>query len=172
MLTINSLKMKKILSILFLSVMIYSCTNQHTGTAVVKNSDELSLNAKSLLQAYFDNDFSLWEELFSDDCEVYIITNDAMDKKATIEALKQERALFNSLSVLDDYSHTNYFNNGDIWTNHWFIVNATGKFTGETNTVRVHTDLKWENGKVVVFQVYRDPSVTIKEAAAMAEMSK
>ena len=164
--------MKKILSILFLSVMTYSCSNQQTGTAVVKNSDELSLNAKSLLQAYFDNDFSLWEELFSDDCEVYIITNDAMDKKATIEALKQERALFNSFSVLDDYSHTNYFNNGDIWTNHWFIVNATGKFTGETNTVRVHTDLKWENGKVVVFQVYRDTSVTIKEAAAMAEMSK
>ena len=164
--------MKKILSILFLSVMIYSCTNQQTGTAIVKNSDELSLNAKSLLQAYFDNDFSLWEELFSDDCEVYIITNDAMDKKATIEALKQERALFNSFSVLENYSHTNYFNNGNIWTNHWFIVNATGKFTGETNTVRVHTDLKWENGKVVVFQVYRDPSVTIKEAAAMAEMSK
>ena len=163
--------MKKILSILFLSVMIYSCTNQQTGTAVVKNSDELSLNAKSLLQAYFDNDFSLWEELFSEDCEVFI-TNDAMDKKATIEALKQERALFNSLSVLDDYSHTNYFNNGDIWTNHWFIVNATGKFTGETNTVRVHTDLKWENGKVVIFQVYRDPSVTMKEATAMAEMSE
>ena len=163
--------MKKILSILFLSVMIYSCSNQQTGTAVVKDSDELSLNAKSLLQAYFDNDFSLWEELFSEDCEVFI-TNNAMDKKATIEALKQERALFNSLSVLEDYSHTNYFNNGDIWTNHWFIVNATGKFTGETNTVRVHTDLKWENGKVVIFQVYRDPSVTIKEATAMAEMSK
>ena len=163
--------MKKILSILFLSVMIYSCSNQQTGTAVVKDSDELSLNAKSLLQAYFDNDFSLWEELFSEDCEVFI-TNDAMDKKATIEALKQERALFNSFSVLDDYSHTNYFNNGDIWTNHWFIVNATGKFTGETNTVRVHTDLKWENGKVVIFQVYRDPSVTIKEATAMAEMSE
>ena len=97
------------------------------------------------------------------------ITNNAMDKKATIEALKQERALFNSFSVLDDYSHTNCFNNGDIWTNHWFIVNATGKFTGETNTVRVHADLKWENGKVVIFQVYRDPSVTMKEATAMAE---
>ena len=163
--------MKKILSILLVSVMIFSCSNQLTGTAVVKDSDELSLNAKSLLQAYFDNDFSLWEELFSENCEVFI-TNSAMDKKATIEALKQERALFNSFSVLDDYSHTNYFNNGDIWTNHWFIVNATGKFTGETNTVRVHTDLKWENGKVVIFQVYRDPSVTMKEATAMAEMSK
>ena len=164
--------MKKILSILFLSVMIYSCSNQQTWTAVVKDSDELSLIANCLLKAYFDNDFSLWEELFSDDCNVFIITDNAMDKKATIDALKKERALFNSLSVLDDYSHTNYFNNWDIWSNHWFIVNATGKFTGETNTVRVHTDLKWENGKVVVFQVYRDPSVTIKEATAMAEMSK
>ena len=163
--------MKKILSILFLSVMIYSCSNQQTGTAVVKDSDELSLNAKSLLKAYIDNDFSLWEELFSEDCEVFI-TNNAMDKKATIEALKQERALFSSFSISDDYSHSNYFKNGSIWTNHWFIVNATGKFTGETNTVRVHTDLKWENGKVVIFQVYRDPSVTIKEATAMAEMSK
>lgn len=164
--------MKKIISILFLSIMIFSCSNQKPqGTAVVKNSDELSLNAKSLLKAYIDNDFTLWEELFSDDCEVFI-TNNAMDKKATIEALKQERGLFSSFSISENYSHSNYFNNGNIWTNHWFTVNATGKFTGETNTVRVHTDLKWENGKVVIFQVYRDPSVTIKEATAMAEMSK
>ena len=164
--------MKKILSILFLSVITFSCSNQNPqGTAVVKDSDELSLNSKSLLKAYIDNDFSLWEELFSDDCEVFI-TNDALDKKATIEALKQERSLFSSFSVLESYSHTNYFNNGNIWTNHWFIVNATGKFTGETNTVRVHTDLKWENGKVVIFQAYNDPSVTMKEATAMSEMSK
>ena len=164
--------MKKILSIFLLSVMTFSCSNQNPqGTAVVKDSDELSLNAKSLLKAYIDNDFSLWEELFSDDCEV-LINNNALDKKSAIEGFKQERTLFNSLSISEDYSHTNYFNNGNIWTNHWFIVNATGKFTGETNTVRVHTDLKWENGKVVIFQVYRDPSVTMKEATAMAEMSK
>ena len=165
--------MKKILSILFFSAIAFSCSNQKPqGTAVVKDNDELSLNSKSLLKAYLDNDFSLWEELFSDDCEVFIISNDALDKKATIEALKQERSLFNSFSLLENYSQTNYFNNGDMWTNHWFIVNATGKFTGETSTIRVHTDLKWENGKVVIFQVYRDPSVTIKEATAMSEMSK
>ena len=165
--------MKKLLSILFLSVITFSCSNQKLqGTAVVKDSDELSLNSKSLLKAYLDNDFSLWEELFSDDCEVFIISNDALDKKATIEALKQERSLFSSFSVLENYSHTNYFNNGDMWTNHWFIVNATGKFTGETDYGRAHTDLKWENGKVVVFQLYSDPSLIMKEATAMSEMSK
>ena len=164
--------MKKILSIFLLSVMIFSCSNQKPqGSAVVKDSDELSLNAKSLLKAYKDNDFSLWEELISEDCE-FLINNNALDKKTTLELLKQDHALFGSLSISEDYSHTNYFNNGNIWTNHWFIVNATGKFTGETSTVRVHTDLKWENGKVAIFQVYRDPSVTMKEATAMSEMSK
>ena len=147
------------------------CNQKSQGTAVVKDSDELSLNSKSLLKAYIDNDFSLWEELFSDNCEVFI-TNNALDKKATIEALKQERSLFSSFSVLESYSHTKYFNNGNIWTNHWFTNKATGRFTGESNSVRVHTDLKWENGKVVIFQAYFDPSVTIKEATAMSEMSK
>ena len=102
--------MKKLLSILFLSAIAFSCSNQKSqGTAVVKDNDELSLNSKSLLKAYLENDFSLWEELFSDDCEVFIISNDALDKKATIEALKQERSLFSSFSVLENYSHTNYF---------------------------------------------------------------
>ena len=164
--------MKKTLSIFLLSIMTFSCSNQKPqGTAVVKDSDELSLNAKSLLKAYIDNDFSLWEELFSDDCEV-LINNNALNKKSAIEGFKQERTLFNSLSLSEDYSHTNYFNNGNIWTNHWFTVEATGAFTGETNSVRVHTDLKWENGKVVIFQAYFDPSVTMKEATAMSEMSK
>ena len=164
--------MKKILSILLFSVMTFSCSNQKPqGSAVVKDSDELSLNAKSLLKAYKDNDFSLWEELISEDCE-FLINNNALDKKTTLELLKQDHALFDSLSISEDYAHTNYFNNGNIWTNHWFTNKATGRFTGETNSVRVHTDLKWENGKVVIFQAYFDPSVTIKEATAMSEMSK
>ena len=164
--------MKKILSILFFSAIAFSCSNQKPqGTAVVKDNDELSLNSKSLLKAYKDNDFSLWEELFSEDCEV-LINNNTLDIKNTIEGLKKERSLFSSFSISEDYSHTNYFNNGNIWTNHWFTVKATGAFTEETNSVRVHTDLKWENGKVVIFQAYNDPSVAMKEANAMSEMSK
>ena len=142
---------------------------------LIANIDRSNGNIEiSISKKYDESEEAMYKSFMSVcamDNKALVDTTD-MDKKATIEALKQERALFNSFSVLDDYSHTNYFNNGDIWTNHWFIVNATGKFTGETNTVRVHTDLKWENGKVVIFQVYRDPSVTMKEATAMAEMSK
>ena len=72
--------MKKILSILFLSVMIFSCSNQQQGTAVVKSDDELTLNVQKLLKVYVDNNFALWEELLSDDCEV-LFNNISLDKK-------------------------------------------------------------------------------------------
>ncbi len=85
--------MKKILSILFLSAMTFSCSNQKPqGTAVVKDSDELSLNAKNLLKAYKDNDFTLWEELFSEDCEV-LINNNVLDKKNHYRGLKTRTLL-------------------------------------------------------------------------------
>ncbi len=161
-------KMKKLLSSLLLLALILSCSNQQSGTAVVKDSDELSLKTKSLLKAYVDNDFSLWEELVSDDCEV-LINNNVLDKKTTMEALKQDHMLFSSLSISENYAHTNYFNDGNVWTNHWFTNTATGNFTGNTTAVRVHSDLKWEDGKVVKFQVYYDPSVQTLEAAAMPE---
>ena len=72
----------------------------------------------------------------------------------------------------DDYSHTNYFKNGEIWTNHWFTLTYTGNYTKETTIARAHTDFKWENGKAVIFQVYYDPTFQIKEAAAMSQMEE
>ena len=68
----------------------------------------------------------------------------------------------------DEYAHTNYFNNGQVWTNHWFVNTTTGNYTKETTSARAHTDLKWEDGKVVIFQVYYDPAFQIKEANAMS----
>ena len=163
--------MKKIFSILFVSVMIYSCSNQKQSTTVVKSDDELTLNVKKLLKAYVENDFTLWEELMSDDCEV-LFNNITLDKNSVISGVKQDHTLFKSIEVTDDYAHTVYFKNGEIWTNHWFTNTFEGNFTGETTKARAHTDLKWENGKVVRFQVYYDPTFQVKEATAMSEMSK
>jgi len=163
--------MKKKYSILLFSLFIFSCSNEHLATAIVKDNDEYSLNAKKLLKSYVENDFSLWEELLSDDCEV-LFNNVVVDKKSMIEGLKQDHVLFKSLLTSDEYAHTNYFKNGQIWTNHWFTNTAAGNFTGEATSARVHTDLKWENGKVVKFQAYYDPTLQIKEATAMAQMDK
>ena len=107
--------MKKILSILFLSVITYSCNNQQQGTAIVKSDDELTLNVQKLLKMYVGNDFTLWEELLSDDCEV-LFNNIPLDKKSVITGVSQDHTLFKSIEITEDYAHTNYFNNGQIWT--------------------------------------------------------
>ena len=84
--------MKKYLSMLVCLLALSQCNYISQGKAVVKDNDELSLNAKNLLKAYRDSDFSLWEELFSDECEV-LFNNDTLDKKTMIEGLKQEMQL-------------------------------------------------------------------------------
>ena len=162
--------MKKTLYIHLLSVMTFSCSNQQQSRAVVKSDDELTLNVQKLLKVYVENDFTLWEELLSDDCEV-LFNNITLDKKSVIAGISQDHTLFKSIEVTDDYAHTNYFNNGQIWTNHWFSLTFVGNFTKDTTSTRAHTDLKWENGKVVRFQVYYDPTFQIKEVTAMSEMS-
>ena len=62
--------MKNLFKILLITLLVASCSSNQPGSAIVKDNDELTLNAKELLKSYVENDFSLWEELFSDDCEV------------------------------------------------------------------------------------------------------
>ena len=82
-----------------MSVMTFSCSNQQEGTAVVKSDDELTLNVQKLLKVYVENDFSLWEELLSDDCEV-LFNNITLDKKSVIAGISQDHTLFKSIEVI------------------------------------------------------------------------
>ena len=45
---------------------------------------------------------------------------------------------------LDDDLHTNYFKDGQIWTNHLFFLNYIVNYAKETSNERVHIDFKWE----------------------------
>ena len=72
--------------------MTFSCSNQQQSTAVVKSDDELTLNVQKLLKVYVENDFTLWEELLSDDCEV-LFNNITLDKKSVIAGISQDHTL-------------------------------------------------------------------------------
>ena len=163
--------MKNLFKILLITLLVASCSSNQPGSAIVKDNDELTLNAKELLKSYVENDFSLWEELFSEDCEVRF-NNLITDKKSVIEGIKQDHILFNSFVISDEYAHTNYFKDGGIWTNHWFTNTLIGNYTQETTSVRVHTDLKWEDGKIVIFNVYYDPTFQTNEVNAMTQLTE
>ena len=90
-----------------------------------------------------------------------------MDKKTFIEAVKLDFILFNGIEIPDpkeegNYAHTNYFtdgaNKGDVWSNHWFEWSGTGNKSGIRYSVRAHSDLKWENSKIIELLFYADPN--------------
>ena len=65
--------------------------------------------------------------------------------------------------------HTNYFANGEIWSNAWFTWTGTGKTTGDDYSNRGHFDYKWENGKIVELLAYYSENAEAKEAKAYSE---
>ena len=69
----------------------------------------------------------------------------------------------------DEYVHTNYFSNGNVWSNFWFTWSATGNATGNEIEIKAHFDYKWEDGKIVELQAYYSENDEIKEASAYAE---
>ena len=144
-----------LMTIFYLLVLNLSA-QKSTGT--IKDADELTIKVKKLLSDYVSNDFSSWETFHSDDMICYF-NNTVIDKKTMITGIKQDHLKFNGIEIsTDEYAHTNYFKDGDVWTNHWFEWNGTGNFSGLRYSIRVHVDQKWENGKIVQSQFYFDPT--------------
>ena len=175
--------MKKLLLLLFIPLM--SCDMSSTGVVGVIMSDndveeysgteaedELTELVLELAEDYTKADFEEAKEYYSDNVKIYFNSTEVVGKENLINGWTYEHEVFSDITISDEYAHTNYFNNGQVWTNHWFVNTTTGNYTKKTTSARAHTDLKWEDGKVVIFQVYYDPTFQIKEATAMAEMSK
>ncbi|MFL2599404.1 MAG: hypothetical protein ACJ0P1_02435 [Flavobacteriaceae bacterium] len=149
--------MKKIILSAFFVLLIMNL-NAQKSTGSIKVTDELTIKVKKLLDDYVSNDFNSWESFHSDEMICYF-NNSLIDKKTMIAGIKQDHLKFNGIQVsMDDYAHTNYFKDGEIWTNQWFEWNGTGNFSGLRYSIRVHVDQKWENGKIVQSQFYFDPT--------------
>ena len=72
-----------------------------------------------------------------------------------------------NISIDELYVHTNYFSDGEVWSNSWFTWSAVGKTTGEEYTNRAHFVYKWENGKIVELLAYYSEYADLKESAAL-----
>ena len=89
-----------------------------------------------------------------------------MDGKTVKAAFKQHHTIFNDIIISETYSHTNYFSDGEVWTNNWFTWEGTGNKTGIRTSNRSHFDYKWENGKIVEMNCYFDTTALNMELAA------
>ena len=155
--------MKKVLFLLTFFISVNLAAQETVAT--VQDTDELTLNIKKLNQAYVENDFSLWNELFADDAVVFI-NNSKMDKQAIISGFKGHHSIFNNIQLPDITAETKYYKNGEIWTSEWFIWMGTGNKTGVRYSNAANFNYKWENGKIVMLRCIFDTAGLNMELAA------
>ena len=158
--------MKQLLTI-FLCISFLGCNE--TNQSVIKTDDELSSNIKFLLEKYVKNEFDV-SELYSKDLISRINNMEINGYDNLIPGFKaHHEILYNNINIKDLYVHTNYFANGEIWSNAWFTWTGTGKTTGDDYSNRGHFDYKWENGKIVELLAYYSENAEAKEAKAYSE---
>ena len=158
--------MKQLLTI-FLCISLLGCDEKKQS--VIKTDDELSSNIKFLLEKYVKNEFDV-SELYSKDLISRINNMEINGYDNLIPGFKaHHEILYNNINIKDLYVHTNYFANGEIWSNAWFTWTGTGKTTGDDYSNRGHFDYKWENGKIVELLAYYSENAEAKEAKAYSE---
>ena len=158
--------MKQLLTI-FLCISLLGCNE--INQSVIKTDDELSSNIKFLLEKYVKNEFDV-SELYSKDLISRINNMEINGYDNLIPGFKaHHEILYNNINIKDLYVHTNYFANGEIWSNAWFTWTGTGKTTGDDYSNRGHFDYKWENGKIVELLAYYSEKAEAKEAKAYSE---
>jgi hypothetical protein len=156
--------MKKI-TILF--VIISFGLNAQKSIGTIKTGDEITKKVKESNDAYLSKNFKVWDENISDKALIYV-NNTLMDKNSYIEGFKSHHSIFNNIGFLNSYSHTNYFKNGNIWSNTYLTWIGTGNASGLRYTNRGVFNQKWENGKVIEIRAYFD-SATLKAELMAAQ---
>ena len=160
--------MKKIFLTIILSISTLVVFAQKSA-GKLSRADDLSQIINSLAVDYETNSFVIYDKVLSDDAVVYI-NNTKMDGKTVKAAFKQHHTIFNDIDISENYAHTNYFSDGEVWTNNWFTWNWTVYATGLRYSNKAHFDFKWENGVVVQLQCYFDPTGLNMELEAQYEM--
>ena len=150
--------------VLLLVVTLAGCTE--TKHSVIKTDDELTAKIHLLFDKYVDNDFNV-SEFYAEDIVCKINNMEFKGYENLISGFQaHHNFLYEDINIKERYVHTNYFSNGEIWSNAWFTWIGTGKTTGNDYSNRGHFDYKWEDGKIVELLAYYSETVENTESAA------
>ena len=127
-----------------------------------------SLMAREFNEFYASNNFEKGAYMISDDAEVFF-NNDKVSKQGWIDGASAHHDFFDDISnnKIQPYNlTTSFYDNGEVWTQCWFIWTGLGKFTGAEAQTLVHYAFRWEGDKIVAAYHFFDPTVINNEIAA------
>ena len=122
-----------------------------------------------LAKEYQQNSYELTKQVYSDTVQVSFNSVSSDGLATLIAGWEQQHEVFSDISMTDEYVHTNYFSDGNIWSNYWFTWSGTSKVSGSELEIRAHFDYKWDDGKIVVAQGFFADQEFNKEMAPAAE---
>ena len=145
----------------------FSCgQTAEENAGVIQRTDDLSSKILDMSKEYQQNSYALTKQIYSDTVKVRFNLDEVDGLTNMIAGWQQEHQVFSNISMSDEYVHTNYFSNGNVWSNFWFTWSATGNATGNEIEIKAHFDYKWEDGKIVLAQGFFADNEFAKELEA------
>ena len=155
---------------LFSIFLVFSCAQTNEENAgTIKRTDDLSVKVMDLAKEYQQNSYELTRQVYSDTVQVSFNSVSSDGLANLIAGWEQQHEVFSDISMTDEYVHTNYFSDGNVWSNYWFTWSGTSKVSGNELKIRAHFDYKWDEGKIVVAQVFFAEEEFNKEMAPATE---
>lgn len=165
--------MKKLILILFTSVLLVSCnseskektsTNVDPMSGFMVGNDSKSDAMLQFTKAYEDNNIATVKSIFTEDA-VFNVNDTKLTFEEVNAGFSAGHDFFDNIKHSDFDVSTMYYNDGNVFTNYWYTWTATSKKTGNELTLKGYCWFKWENDKVVEVYNAFDPT------AYNAEMS-
>ena len=160
--------MNKISVLLVLTLFFISCQNNTQDTSPwsgrIDENDEKTAVVKKLAQAYQDGNFDIAKEYFTED-GIHFFNNIEYTTDQIIEGYNFHSVLYDDLKHVDPMITTMYYNNGEVYTNHWSGWTGKSKITGEVQNNTFHCWWQWEGNKIVSTKCYLDPTELMEEIA-------
>jgi hypothetical protein len=161
--------MKKIISIIAISIILFGCTSSNNNTdnsgeeiAVVKKNDTKSNKISDLIKSFENRDLSIANTLFDDSLKVFSGKNASwfdndyfkdttycLGKKEFLNDFDSVFVWFDSMKISKPRIQTQYNVNGDVITIILAYWCANGKLTKTKYRLPYHKIYKWKGDKVI-----------------------
>ena len=159
--------MKQIIT-LSIAFLVLSCQGVKIDpspmSGTINQGDEKTAIVKKLAQAYQDGNFDIAKEYFIAD-GLHYFNNIEYTAEEIIDGYNFHSILYDDLKHIEPYITTMYYNNGDVFTNHWSDWSGKSKITGKVQKNTFHCWRQWEGDKIISTKCYLDPTELMEEIA-------
>ena len=158
--------MKKLLTLLFLSSLTVSFSQEITGKTTT--GDKYSKAITAFMNEYLQNKFDTFKEIHADNA-VFDLNGMKADKPSVLQGWSAHHQIYSNINIDWIFVETTVYdenNNNMVWSHVWGNWSGKGNKTGKDWSNPFNASFKWVDGKVVMANWIYDPTSDLEEASA------